>query len=73
MTITQLPPKGFEYNKVLSMMKQYGKNDNWKQGKTFSLVYHRDDAHTKFLQKAFELYFDENALNPMAFKSLKEV
>jgi len=72
MTITQLPPKGFEYNKVLSMMKQYGKNDaNWKQGKTFSLVYHRDDAHTKFLQKAFELYFDENALNPMAFKSLK--
>lgn len=72
MAITQLPPKGFEYNKVLSMMKQYGKNDaNWKQGKTFSLVYHRDDAHAKFLQKAFELYFDENALNPMAFKSLK--
>lgn len=72
MNFTQLPHKGLPYNKVLSLMKQYGVNDpNWKKGKTFSLVYHRDDTHTKFLQKAFELYFDENGLNPMAFKSLK--
>ena len=72
MNFNQLPHKGLSYTKVLSLMKQYGVNDaNWKKGKTFSLVYHRDDTHTKFLQKAFELYFDENGLNPMAFKSLK--
>ncbi|MGQ9844081.1 MAG: aminotransferase class V-fold PLP-dependent enzyme [Spirochaetota bacterium] len=72
MNFNQLPLNGLPYPKVLSLMKQYSVNDaNWKKGKTFSLVYHRDDTHTKFLQKAFELYFDENGLNPMAFKSLK--
>lgn len=72
MNFNELPHQGLPYNKVLSLMKQYGIDDaNWKKGKTFSLVYHRDDTHTKFLQKAFELYFDENGLNPMAFKSLK--
>ncbi|MGB4269426.1 MAG: aminotransferase class V-fold PLP-dependent enzyme, partial [Spirochaetota bacterium] len=74
MNFKQLPYKGLSYTKVLSLMKQYGVNDaNWRKGKTFSLVYHRDDVHTKFLQKAFELYFDENGLNPMAFKSLKQI
>lgn len=73
MNFNELPQKGLPNSQVLSLMKMYGKNDaNWKKGKTFSLVYHRDDSHTKFLQKAFELYFDENGLNPMAFKSLKQ-
>jgi glutamate/tyrosine decarboxylase-like PLP-dependent enzyme len=31
------------------------------------------EEHTKFLQEAYELYFSENALNPTAFKSLKNM
>jgi glutamate/tyrosine decarboxylase-like PLP-dependent enzyme len=47
------------------------KDVNYKQGRTWSLVYHLSQEHTNFLKQAHSLYFSENALNPMAFQSLK--
>ncbi|OQY02868.1 MAG: aspartate aminotransferase family protein [Bacteroidetes bacterium 4572_117] len=61
---------GFE--DVLNQMQDFGKNDsNWRDGKTWSLVYHAGNEHSDFIKKAYSMYFTENALNPMAFKSLK--
>ncbi len=43
----------------------------WRQGRTFSLVYFASDDVLELLQQAFLRYFSENALNPMAFPSLR--
>lgn len=58
---------------VFSEMEKFNKNDsNWREGKTWSLVYHAGDGHSDFLKKAYAMYFSENALNPTVFKSLKK-
>ena len=58
---------------VLSEMKTFNKEDsNWRDGKTWSLVYNAGEEHSKFLKEAYGMYFSENALNPTAFKSLKK-
>ena len=44
---------------------------SWEDGRTWSLVYHAGDEHTVFLKAAHELFFSENALNPMAFPALR--
>lgn len=49
------------------------KDANWYDGRTFSLVYHRSDAHTQLLKDAYGLFFAENALNPSAFPSLRRM
>jgi glutamate/tyrosine decarboxylase-like PLP-dependent enzyme len=43
----------------------------WRDGKTWSLVYHVDDEITEFLKEAYGMFSAENGLNPMAFPSLK--
>jgi sphinganine-1-phosphate aldolase len=68
-----LPRKGMPAESVLSTMKTLRERDvNWRQGKTWSLVYHAGDEVTELLKEAYALFFSENALNPMAFPSLKQ-
>lgn len=43
----------------------------WRSGRTFSLVYWAGDDVLELLHDAFFAYFSENALNPMAFPSLR--
>ena len=70
--VSALPPKGMNRNAVLKLMKSYRPADpDFKRGKTWSLVYYLSEEHTKFLQKAYDQFFSENGLNPMAFQSLK--
>ena len=67
-----IPQHGVEHAQILNEMKAFGGQDvNYRDSRTWSLVYHLDDKHTEFLKQAYGLYFSENALNPMAFKSLK--
>ena len=67
-----IPESGKDYADILNQMREYGGQDvNYRDSRTWSLVYHLDDKHTEFLKQAYGLYFSENALNPMAFKSLK--
>jgi sphinganine-1-phosphate aldolase len=57
---------------VLNQMKDFKSDDvDWKNGRSFSLTYPVSDEHHEFLKKAHNMYFSENALNPMAFKSLR--
>ncbi|MCF6237449.1 MAG: aspartate aminotransferase family protein [Candidatus Marinimicrobia bacterium] len=67
-----IPEQGLDHAEILKQMQQYGSGDvNYHDSKTWSLVYHLNEDHTAFLKEAYGLYFSENALNPMAFKSLK--
>ncbi len=68
----QIPEHGRDYNKVLEEMQAFrGEDANYLDARVWSLVYHLNHEHTDFLKQAHGLYFSENALNPMAFKSLK--
>ena len=67
-----IPTKGRDKQEILDMMQDFRSTDvDFAGGKTWSLVYYLGQEHTDFLKKAYTAFFSENALNPMAFKSLK--
>lgn len=68
----RIPEQGLPRNEVLEVLRSFKEGDaNYKDAKTWSLVYYLGEEHTRFLMEAFSIFFSENALNPMAFKSLK--
>jgi len=70
--IISLPKEGLEKETLLAQMQSYRGDDvPWRENKAWSLVYHAGDEHTALIKQAYNLFFSENALNPMAFKSLK--
>ena len=70
----QIPKNGRTHQEVLDEMKGFGQSDlDYKNGKSWSLVYYVDDEYYDFLKKAHQTYFSENGLNPMAFQSLKNM
>ena len=72
MSTTTLPKLGMSKSEVLSALDRARENDaKWKQGRTFSLVYWAGDDVLELLQASFFKYFSENALNPLAFPSLR--
>ncbi len=72
--ITAIPQNGLPEDEVFRQMDSYRVGDaDWRQAKTWSLVYHYSDEHTDFLKRAYGKFFTENVLNPMAFKSLKRM
>lgn len=74
MTSTPLPDRGRDFESVLNDLKAYANEDpDYKAGRTFSLVYYLNEAHSDFLNEASRLYASANGLNPMAFKSLKRM
>jgi glutamate/tyrosine decarboxylase-like PLP-dependent enzyme len=69
-----IPAQGIKHAEVLASLKKFGIEDaNYRDSKIWSLVYYLGEEHTSFLKEAYGLYFSENALNPMAFKSLKRM
>lgn len=69
-----IPEKGRDHDDVLSTMEAFRRGDaDWKDGRTWSLVYYAGERHHELLKQAHHLFFTENALNPMAFKSLKRM
>lgn len=70
--MSSLPAQKTPAERVLEKMRNLREQDaSWREGKTWSLVYHVDDQVTEFLKEAYTLFFSENGLNPMAFPSLK--
>ncbi len=68
------PEKGRPFEEILAELDSFGKNDpDYKNAKTWSLVYYLSEEYTKFLQDAYAKYFSANGLNPTAFKSLKRL
>lgn len=56
---------------ISSLERARSADASWREGRTFSLVYWAGDDVLELLQSAFLRYFSENALNPMAFPSLR--
>lgn len=67
----EIPARGRAHEAVLSELRAMKSGDaRWRDGRVFALVYHAGDEHERFLEEAHGVFFSENALNPMAFKSL---
>src|SRR5687767_1407235 len=69
-----LPPRGLGETDVLDELEAFRRDDaDWEHGRTFSLVYYAGEAHQRLLEKAYTMYAATNALNPMAFRSLRRM
>ncbi|WP_206524209.1 pyridoxal phosphate-dependent decarboxylase family protein [Lujinxingia sediminis] len=69
-----IPEKGLDKNMLLEQMRELRDADgNWREGRTWSLVYYADEEHYDFLKEAHNTFFSENGLNPMVFKSLRRM
>lgn len=69
-----IPEKGRPYEEILKDLEAFGVDDpNYKEAKTWSLVYYLNSEYTEFLQQAYSKYFSANGLNPTAFLSLKRL
>jgi sphinganine-1-phosphate aldolase len=70
----QLPDQGVAHDVLLGQLRDMRAGDaDWRHGRCFSLVYHASEAHTELLKAATSTFFAENALNPMAFRSVKQM
>jgi len=72
--MTQIPKCGRTADDILLELESRSTTDtDWRAGRVFSLVYHAGEAHERLLHRAHALYASTNLLNPMAFKSLKQM
>lgn len=72
--IDRIPTRGVEHDTLLARMERLRADDaDWRHGRTWSLVYHAGDEHKSLLAEAHALFAAENGLNPMAFRSLKQM
>ena len=61
-------------NAVLAQLEAMRGNDaDWRHGRTFSLVFDPGEEGRQLLKDAHNLYASENALNPSAFPSLRQM
>jgi len=73
MSAKKLPEKGLSREEVVSKLADARKTDaDWKGAKTWSLVYFAGEDILEVAKTAYNAFFSENGLNPMAFKSLKQ-
>jgi glutamate/tyrosine decarboxylase-like PLP-dependent enzyme len=71
---TLLPPRGRSHEEILRELSRFSEDDpDYREGRTWSLVYYLDEEYTEFLGKAYQKFFSANGLNPGAFRSLKRM
>jgi glutamate/tyrosine decarboxylase-like PLP-dependent enzyme len=72
MPILPLPKSGSPRDEVIRRLKAARQDDaNWREGKTFSLVYYAGDEVKRLLEESYVEYMAENGLSPLAFPSLR--
>ena len=69
-----IPKNGRSPEDILRELAARGGGDtDWRAGRVFSLVYHAGEAHEDLMKRTHALYASANLLNPLAFKSLKQM
>jgi sphinganine-1-phosphate aldolase len=67
-----IPEHGTDRPALLEEVRAAASADvDWHGGRTFSLVYHHSDEHHAFLERVVGAFLSTNALNPLAFQSLR--
>jgi sphinganine-1-phosphate aldolase len=67
-----IPEHGTDRDRLLDEVRAAASGDvDWHGGRTFSLVYHHSDEHHAFLEQVVGSFLSTNALNPLAFQSLR--
>ena len=69
----EFPKKGRKGSEVLKELKELKKNDiDWKNGKSFGLVYYPGDEYADTINTAFQEYRNENTINPQSFPGIQQ-
>ena len=69
-----IPAEGRDKAALLDEMRTMGNEDaDYAGGRTWSMIYWAGEEHHEFIEKAHDLYLAGNGINPMAFKSLKQM
>lgn len=69
-----IPASGRSHDELLETLDQYTRGDvDFMGGRTWSLVYWAGEEHHALVRDAHDRLLDSNALNPMAFRSLKRL
>ncbi len=72
--MTTLPENGISEEEILEKINSYKSNDvEWKEGKSFCLSYYGGREAYEIGTKVGAQFMSTNALNPMAFPSLKKM
>ena len=70
----EIPLEGIAHDKIFSHMENLRGDDcNYRDGKTFSMVYHLGGRHEELMKTVVSSYLEENYLNPMAFQSIRKM
>lgn len=73
-SVTRLPESGVPHDQILADLDAYKAADaDYRGGKTWSLVYWAGEEHKRLLSEVSARFISENALNPLAFKSLQRL
>ena len=68
------PKKGRTHQELIQEMESMKVDDaRWKEGRTWSMVYHVTDEHKDFIKDSAQRFFSESYINPFAFKSLQRM
>ena len=73
--ILEIPENGIPREETLRILKSDIKKDdiNPLKGRAFGLSYIESAEHVEFIKEVFTMFFSANALNPMAYPSLKRM
>lgn len=74
MADVRIPAEGLGRDAIVRELEGLRTGDaDWRAGHTWSLVYHASEEHTDLLKDVYTRFFSENALNPLAFQSLRRL
>lgn len=72
--LLEIPEQGLGKDAIMERLQAMRGGDvQWRANRAFGLVYHHSEGHTDLIKSAYNAYFSENGLNPMAFKSLQRM
>ena len=70
----RIPEKGLDPDDMLSELKAQRSGDaSWRNGRLFGYIYHPGNREAKAIEQAYQLFLNENALNPSLFSSLRRL
>ena len=70
----EFPQKGLAGDQIFSQLKELRSTDaSWRDGRLFGYIYHPGNREAKTIEQAYQLYLNENALNPSLFSSLRRL